>query len=146
MGTAVAIGRIGHDAAAGPWHLAAGQEIDTGRAEAAVGDIGGDHFVAVRREHGGHRAIAAAGLPYRAAQPDVPQQRLGNPGRRGIEVSTRAVVARHMDGTVLHQPGRFHARPACGRRIELGKRQAELGSAHPCGALSKRLRVVVAMA
>jgi hypothetical protein len=34
--------------------------------------------------------------------------------------------------------------PVCGRSIELGKRQAELGNTHPGGALSKWLRVVVA--
>jgi len=51
-----------------------------------------------------------------------------------------------MDGTVLHRPSRFCVEPACERSIELGKRQAELGNTHPGGALSKRLKVVAAMA
>ena len=63
-----------------PGTVAAFQKIHPRRAEAAVGDVGGHHRVTVRSQHPGHRAVAAAGFPDRAAQPDVPQQRLGDPG------------------------------------------------------------------
>ena len=66
-----AIGRIGDEALASSRHLSAGEEIDTRRAETTVGDVGGDHLIAVPSEYCGHGAVAAAWLPDRAAKADM---------------------------------------------------------------------------
>ena len=51
MRAGVAVRRICHDASAALRHRAAGQEIDTRRAEPARGDIGRDHRVAAPAEY-----------------------------------------------------------------------------------------------
>ena len=39
------------------------EEIDTGDAEPAIGDVTRDYFVAIRGEHGGHGSVTATRLP-----------------------------------------------------------------------------------
>jgi hypothetical protein len=70
----------------------------------------------VRRKHVGHRAVAATGFPDRAAQADMPEQRLGDPIRSGVEVPPLPVVAGIMDGAALCRPGgRWRQRSDRGR-------------------------------
>jgi hypothetical protein len=63
MGTRVAIRRVRYDAAAASRHFATGKEIDPRGAEAAIGNVGRNHVMAVCRQYVGHRAVAAAGFP-----------------------------------------------------------------------------------
>src|SRR6185437_357861 len=93
MRTGVAVRWIRYDATAAIRDVLAGEEVNLGSAKSAIGDIGGNHLIVVRREYGGHRAITAAGLPDRAAEANVPQQCLGHPARCGVEVPPLPLVA-----------------------------------------------------
>src|SRR6202021_550174 len=135
-----AVGRICHQAAAPRRHLTAGEEIDARGAETTIGDIAGDDRVAVPAEDNGHGAVAAAWLPYRAAQADVSQQSLGHPGRRRIEVMARALEGRHMDGPRRRLPSGGARRRSGAVRIGPVERQTEWRRAHPSGTVvTKRM-------
>ena len=97
MRAGIAVRRIGHETSAALWHRVTSKEVHTRGAEPAVRDIGRDNLVAVPAEYGGHGAVAAARLPYLAAKADVPEQRLGHPGRRRVEVIAHTLEGRHMN-------------------------------------------------
>ena len=144
MRAGVAVRRICHDASAALRHRAAGQEIDTRGAEPARGDIGRDHRVAVPAEYGGHSAVAAARLPYRAAKVDVPEQRLGHPRRRRIEILARALEGRHMNWPGWRCARRGARAWRVGVRIKFIERQTELRHAHRSGPALRRIMATLA--
>lgn len=122
----VPVGRVRHDGAATRGYAAARNEIDPWRPKSAIGDIRGNHLVAVRRKDGRHGAVAAARLPDRAAEADVPQQCLSDPSRRGVEIPPLPLKARYVDCAMLRRLERSRPRPCDRLPLAIGKRQALL--------------------
>jgi hypothetical protein len=104
LARSLAIGRVGNDATAFGWNASAREEIHARGAEPTVGDVRRDHAVAVRREHRGDRASAAAGLSDRAMEADMPEQRFGHPGGRGVKVAALPIVVGRVDGAIFGRP------------------------------------------
>ena len=135
MGAAVAVRRIGDDAAAPRRNGVSGKKIHAGLAKAAVHEVGRDHIVAVAGQDGGHCPVAATRLPDRAAKANVSQQRLGDPGGRRIKILARPLIARNMDRSARVRPKRFD----CRWFNEIGNRQSRLKECHARGFRSVRL-------
>src|ERR1019366_7894543 len=92
----VAIRRIGHHGPAVFRERPAAQEINAGLAEASIRDVTRHDILPLCFDDAGHRAVAAARLPHRAAQRHAAQQSFGNPGGRGIKVVLLTIIAGNM--------------------------------------------------
>ena len=99
---------------------------------------GRDHRVAVPAEDGGYGAVAAARLPHLSLRRrSCPEQRLGHPGRRRIEIiATRAGRPTSEVGRAGVAPHGLCGRGADGGRIRTIERQADCKSDTLTGAAS----------